>query len=98
MNSRFPLSTARLRSRTVALFALLATPVLAVARAQDTLRAPNVRVDSTMPAVGQSVTLTLGDAVRLAARQAPIAETARYREEERLARYPLQRAELTPNQ
>lgn len=90
-------STTRLRPRDVALLTFLASPGLTVAQAQDTLGAPNVRADSTMPAVGQSVTLTLGDAVRLAARQAPIAESARYRAEESRARVTQRRADLYPN-
>jgi outer membrane protein len=81
----------------VLLLALLASPPLVAARAQVVTPSPNVRRDSTMPAVGQAVTLTLGDAVRLAARQAPNAESARYRAEESRARVTQRRADLLPN-
>ena len=76
---------------------LLAAPAAHGARAQVVSPAPNARADSTMPVPGQSVTLTLGDAVRLAARQAPLAESARYRAEGSRARVTQRRAELLPN-
>ena len=81
----------------VLLAALLASPAFISVGAQVAAPAPNARVDSTMPAPGQAVTLTLGDAVRLAARQAPGAESARYRAEESRARVTQRRADLLPN-
>ncbi|HEX2779265.1 MAG TPA: TolC family protein [Gemmatimonadaceae bacterium] len=51
--------------------------------------------DST--GTGQTVVLSLGDAVRLAARQAPAAEAGRFRADEARARVTQRRADLLPN-
>lgn len=49
------------------------------------------------PVAGQTLVLTLGDAVQLAARQSPIAETGRLRAAEARARVTQRRADLLPN-
>lgn len=74
--------------RRSALLLLCLTAPLAL-RAQDTTAAP--------PAAGQTLVLTLGDAVQLAARQSPTAETGRLRAAEARARATQRRADLLPN-
>ncbi len=69
-------------------FALLVLAAPLALRAQDTTAAT---------AAGQTLVLTLGDAVQLAARQSPIAETGRLRADEARARVTQRRADLLPN-
>lgn len=70
---------------------IVAATALLLAAAPVALRAQ----DST--GTGQTVVLSLGDAVRLAARQAPAAEAGRYRAEEARARFRQSRSALLPN-
>jgi outer membrane protein TolC len=59
---------------------------------------PNAPTDTTFAlGPGQAVTLTLGDAVRLASRQGPSAVAARFRADQARARVVQRRAELLPN-
>jgi len=83
-----------------AAFALLLAPLLSTANAQVARPAsmPNASADSVAAtSIGQSVTLTLGDAVRLAARQGPVAEAARFRADQVRARVTQRRAALLPD-
>ena len=73
--------------RPALLLAFLAAPL--ALRAQDSTTA--------LPAPGQTLVLTLGDAVKLAARQSPTAETGRLRAAEARARASQSRADLLPN-
>jgi len=77
----------RALSRAAILLLCLAAPL--ALRAQDTTTA--------LPAPGQTLVLTLGDAVQLAARQSPTAETGRLRAAEARARVTQRRADLLPN-
>jgi len=75
--------------------ALLFAPLFSAVNAQVASPAPvpNVAVSSA----AHVITLTLGDAVRLAARQGPVAEAARFRAEQSRARVTQRRADLLPN-
>ena len=77
----------RARFRAALLLLCLTTPL--ALRAQDSTTA--------LPAPGQTLVLTLGDAVQLAARQSPTAETGRLRAVEARARVRQRRADLLPN-
>lgn len=71
------------------------TARLLIAAATLGLASPAVAVAQQQP--HQTVALTLGDAVRLAARQAPLAESARFRAAQARARVGQRRADLLPN-
>jgi outer membrane protein len=77
----------RARLGAALLFLCLTSPL--ALRAQDSTTA--------LPAPGQTLVLTLGDAVQLAARQSPTAETGRLRAAEARARVTQRRADLLPN-
>ena len=79
--------------------ARLSARALLISTVAATLAAPSLlRAQATAtPAAGQTLVLTLGDAVQLAARQSPIAETGRLRAAEARARVTQRRADLLPN-
>ena len=87
MTTALTIHASRARSSAALLLLCLTAPL--ALRAQDSTTAA--------PAPGQTLVLTLGDAVRLAARQSPTAETGRLRAAEARARVTQRRADLLPN-